>query len=318
MDQSENTNMSPNDNQSQPQSPPNPPQPTIQPLEQPQVQSMPMQAPQPILTSPQPMGTGAPVAKGSSHKLLFIIIGTVVGVLILAIVVVVVIVALVTVSKADYRKAYGDAQNLTDAYNKFSGVTPLSSSSTSTELSNDASTLKQAQASFSSAYNALKSDKAIMMDNEAKTDFNKITAKKDKIDEALTTEEEALTALGPIVVSVYSSESNISSPASAKQVLVDADQKLKALSLSQPANKQYVSDLTTALDKLLGVIDKVIAGEQDFTQYDSAANDTFYSAIDDLDKADQSWHSNIDKLTTDADATTQLNDLSFLLLRKAN
>lgn len=289
------------------------PQPVFQPPQQePVVQPTQFQQPQPSMQPAvqAPVMTTVPKKKLSKNVLIGITAGAVVLVLGL-------IVALAIIfagpSKADYKQAMDTTESAREAWSKMAGVY-VSSSSTQTELTNSVDTMKDAKTDLYKQLDVLAKNKAITADKDVKEKWQVVLDKKTKLDAALSARIEAYETIYPIVISMDSSPST---QTEARAMLVDAQAKMSAITgLTDENNKKYVERIKSDLDKLIGVIDKVIVMRQDPSKYDSTVMNTYYDLTTDLTDADRDWASTSKKQMDDSDIRKEMTSLSEVISDK--
>lgn len=303
------------------------PQPQPQPQYQPPVVPIPennaVVPPQPVPTQPAPApmqpvpmtapSFGAPLSGQTRNNKKLITIGAIVaGVLLLAVVAIVVLFSLFSASKKDYQVASDKMVQLNSAYNKI-GSSYLSRYSTATEINNAVDTMKTARQDFNTQFDQLGNLKAVRLNKDANKLYLSAKTEKVKFNQAYDVAIESYENIYPALSSIGSLSS--SDPVPSYNTIL---QKLNSITgLQQDMNKTYLSDLKASITKLSGLAAKVVAGRNDYTKYDSSVVSSYYDEISKLSDISKNYSSNLDKLTTNGDMTSDLSSLDTLLFNKS-
>jgi hypothetical protein len=289
--------------------PPTPDQPAVLPV-QPEAQPVPPASPLPPAapTFPQPQPGYTPPPKSRKGLIIGLIAGGV-GLLVLLVGGFFLLMSLLSVSKADYKAASGQLENVRTAYNKMDSVYLSATASTKTELQNGIDTIKDARTEFDAAYKKLSEEKAIKNDGDIKKLFAAADKKKPQFDAA---KDMVLEAYEKIALPTANLEvSDISDLAAMR------DAYAAISGLQNASNKKYVDTVTGILQKMVPLAQKIQAGRADYRKYDAKASDQYYDLIADLSTAGRDWQSDIDKASKDGALSDELNALSTPLFDKS-
>lgn len=283
-----------------------PPQPNPQPVVQPQ---NPFDNPQQPVTAPAaPMVT--PPKKSKTGLIVGLAVGG--GLFIIGLIIVLILVLGGGISKKDYSDAQIKASTVATEYNSISSVY-ISSYSTETEIKNGVDKINTNLAEFNSSVTALGETKAIKNDQEAAKLYKALTDKKTKFDEVMKSSIESYEKLLPAFVSIDSTQSNYVERVKSMQ------KGLNSVSgLVSDLNIKFLSDLKAIANDMMPVAERVQAGLDDYTKYDSSATTEFYQLTSKWTTAVSDWQSNLEKASEGAELKDQINALGEYLTNKVN
>lgn len=219
------------------------------------------------------------------------------SVIVVAIILIGVISPLFTVTSADYRDAVSAVNDTVDAYNAMADSDVLSSLESSNN-SSQVTALETSHDKFEASYKKLNGLKAIQRDKEVNQAYTTLDAKKPKFETAYETVLEAGKDVSPAIAPINDvTSSNIAS------TLTSVRSNLASLSLTQQANKDYVSKLLPLLDQAISA-----AKAGNASQLSSVANE--------LTAADDAWGTAINDLTDAGELKDQINSLGQIVQRK--
>lgn len=314
--------MGPNDNQ-QPVPQPEVPQPIHQPptVQQPVAQPQPAESPvppqqpfTPMGSAPTPMVQPSPTTPTKKPKKGLIIGLVAAGVALLVGLILLAVFVWAGPSKEDYKTALDSIDKSEAAWNKIASVY-VSSSSTAGELKNSTETVKENKATLTKELDTLAKSKAVTAGNkEIKDAWKAVADKRAKLEDALNGRLEAYEKIYPIIVGM---DMNPSSSDEAKTMLKTMQTKVNAVGkLSNENNDQYIERISSDLDELVVLVDKIVAMRQDPSKYDSKLMDQYYEITNDLSTADRDWSSAMNKAMDDAEIRKEMSKFSQLISDK--
>lgn len=304
-----------NNNQSQPV----PPQPPVQPKvpAQPTQPGAPMRSMQPMQPGQMPGG----VPPKSNNKTLFLILGIIGGVLVLGGILLAVFFMFFSVSKSDYRSAYGQMSELSSANSALNmeiSTLHYGLSSTETKFKNDAQAVEEAIEKVRKENEKLAELKAVKV-GEGKKRYG---AFNEKLGSYLKYTEDATKSLRDLYGAAKPCDGDVdtSDVAAYKAALNKCILALKEVGNTPNEDvKTYVKSLTTEYENLSSIIDKLSTITSPYgSQYDEyrSLRDQTYKVQDNIRNSYTDFRSNIEKHAKEVSVKDQADDLSEFLGEK--